>query len=131
MEHLGPAFVRAVLDALPYAIFVVDSETGKIVAGTPRVAQVFGYWPQELIGRPVEDLVPVDLRNQHVEHRAGFTRTPSAREMGPGRRLLAQRKDGSTFRVEVGLGPIYHQLADLPAHLVVAIVRPLEENHGA
>jgi hypothetical protein len=67
---------------------------------------MFGYSRLELIGRPVEMLVPVQFRSAHVGYRRGFNTAPSTRSMGHGRELYAQRKDGSFCFVEIGLTPL-------------------------
>jgi len=64
---------------------------------------MFGYDPGELIGRPVETLVPVGLQASHRSHRAAYAQASTARPMGTGMRLVGLRKDGATFPVEIRL----------------------------
>ena len=79
---------------------------GKMVMVNAEIENQFGYSRGELIGQPVEMLVPERLRTQHVRHRHDFTPTPESRRMGAGRDLFGRRKDGTEFPVEVGLNPI-------------------------
>ena len=67
---------------------------------------MFGYEHAELIGRPVESLVTVDLQAAHRGHRAAYAQAPRARPMGAGARLVALRKDGTTFPAEISLSPV-------------------------
>jgi two-component system, cell cycle sensor histidine kinase and response regulator CckA len=96
---------RTVLESAPDPILGVDGD-GSIVFASPRVRTVLGYEPDELVGRPIEMLVPERLRGDHVGHRAAFARSPSTRSMGGGRELFAQRKDGAEIPVEVSLGVV-------------------------
>ena len=97
---------RIVLDAAPNAMIMVDS-TGVISFANAPAATVFGYSLTELIGRPVETLIPERFRDRHVGYRKDFHSAPSSRAMGAGRDLFGRRKDGSEFPVEVGLNPIH------------------------
>ncbi len=95
----------AVLDASPNAIIAVDPE-GQIVYANPQVVRTFGYALDEVIGQPVEVLLPARVTEQHVRHRTGFIRHPTARPMGIGLDLAGRRKDGSEFPVEISLSPL-------------------------
>jgi PAS domain S-box-containing protein len=68
--------------------------------------KLFGYSNEELLGQPVEMLLPERLRKQHPAHRARFFASPQARPMGAGQVLYARRKDGNEFPVEIGLNPV-------------------------
>jgi PAS domain S-box-containing protein len=96
---------EGVLDAVPTAIVVVD-ESGRIVHTNAHVEAVFGYAQAELEGQLVEVLVPADQRHGHEGFRASYLHAPTTRAMGQGREVSAVRKDGTTFRVEVGLAAI-------------------------
>jgi PAS domain S-box-containing protein len=87
---------------------VVDHR-GVIQLANAQTETVFGYRREELVGQPVEMLVPEAVRPGHAELRAAFHAAPSTREMGVGQELNALRKDRSVFPVEIGLSP-------LPAH---------------
>ena len=67
---------------------------------------MFGYSRIEMVGQPVELLLPLRFREQHVMYRKGYTAAPSMRSMGHGRELFARRRDGSEFPVEIGLNPL-------------------------
>src|SRR5207237_5429227 len=96
---------RLVIYAAPNAMIMVDS-AGVISFANAPAATVFGYSLSELIGRPIETLIPERFRDRHAGYRKGFHSEPSSRAMGAGRDLFGRRKDGSEFPVEVGLNPI-------------------------
>lgn len=99
------ALFEMTIEASPSGMLVVD-EAGEIVLVNGEAERLFGYAREELLGEQIEMLVPDDVRGSHPELRKGFQRDPAARAMGTGRSLYAQRKDGTTFPVEVGLNPI-------------------------
>src|SRR5438128_12296733 len=92
---------RLAVEASPSGIVLVDEE-GRIVLVNSQTETLFSYTREELIGQPVERLVPERLRAAHPGHRAEFLRAPRARAMGAGRELFARRKDGTEFPVEIG-----------------------------
>jgi PAS domain S-box-containing protein len=100
-------FFRSVLELAPDGLMVVD-EKGLIQLANAQSEELFGYTREELIGQPVEMLVPDDVRPGHPALREGYHREPShgARRMGSGRKLSARRRDGSLFPVEIGLSPL-------------------------
>ena len=67
---------------------------------------MFGYSRIELIGQPVEILVPERLREHHVAYRRGYNAASSMRSMGHGRELYGKRRNGSEIPVEIGLSPL-------------------------
>lgn len=89
----------------PNAMVVVDS-TGIIVAVNSAAEQIFGYDPDQLVGEPVEILLPARYRTAHRLMRRRHMSNPEPRLMGSGRELKGLRKDGSEFDVEVGLNPV-------------------------
>jgi PAS domain S-box-containing protein len=97
-------FVLAV-EASPSGILMVDA-AGAIVLVNAETERMFGYRREELIGQPIEMLVPLGLRATHLRERSEFVARPETRRMGAGRDLFGLRKDGSRFPVEVGLNPI-------------------------
>jgi two-component system, cell cycle sensor histidine kinase and response regulator CckA len=94
-----------VLDASPNAIIAIDADA-RIVYTNPQVANKFGYGVGELVGQPVEKLLPVRVIDRHVDHRKAFIANPVARPMGIGRDLAGRRRDGTEFPVEISLSPI-------------------------
>ena len=80
--------------------------SGTVALANLRLEEMLGYQHGELIGRPVESLVPADLRAAHRGHRAAYAQEPRARPMGAGARLVALRKDGTTFPAEISLSPV-------------------------
>jgi PAS domain S-box-containing protein len=93
------------LDAAPDAMVIVDT-AGTIVMANAHAARLFGFEDGTLVGQAVEILVPERFRKSHLNHRAAFFRTPSARPMGAGLELFGLRKDGSEFPVEIALSPV-------------------------
>src|SRR5450432_1574185 len=82
---------------------VVTNSKGNIILINPSACVMFGYNPEELIGQKVEVLLPRNIREGHVNLREGFYHDPRNRVMGHNRDLLAGRKDGKTFPVEISL----------------------------
>lgn len=95
---------RLVVEAAPSAMIIINSH-GLIEMMNAQAERVFGYTRVELLGRPIDVLVPERFRGHHPALRQSF-RGDSARPMGAGRDLYALRKDGSEFPVEIGLNPI-------------------------
>jgi PAS domain S-box-containing protein len=109
---------KTLLDLAPDATVVVDAN-GMIVFANSQLEQTFGHAPNELVGQPVEMLLPGRFRAKHGDHRARFAARPKLRPMGEGLQLFGQHKDGREFPVEISLSPV--QTAD--GALVVAAVR--------
>ncbi len=96
---------RRVVEYAPNAMILVDAK-GLIEMVNAETKKVFGYARDELLGQPVDVLVPDRFRHHHAGLRNSFIAAPGPRPMGPGRDLYALRKDGSEFPVEIGLNPI-------------------------
>lgn len=96
---------RGVLENASIAIIIV-SDLGEIRMINQRVDEMFGYAREELIGQPVEMLVPRRYREVHQRHRGKYIEAPRPRMMGAGLELYARRKDGTEFPVEIGLSTI-------------------------
>ena len=104
------------------AVVAVDA-AGIVVLASPAVKALFGFDPDELVGQPVEVLVPENLRSIHEGHRSAFARSGSPRPMGVGLELTGRRRDGSLFPIDVSLVPF----SAGEARLVGAFVRDATE----
>ncbi len=113
---------RAVFEAAPDGIVVVN-DRGTIVEVNPRAQAQFGYTSEELVGQPVETLVPEAHRGSHAGQRGGFHGNPSLRPMGIGLVLSGRGKNGSEFPVDISLSPGHAGEQDL----VIAVVRDVTE----
>jgi PAS domain S-box-containing protein len=100
-EQKFPGF----LEAAPDAVVIVNQE-GQIVLANAQTEKLFGWKRDELLGQPVECLVPAELRDAHAEHRDRFFANPRPRMMGADLGLFGLRKDGTQFPVEIGLSPL-------------------------
>ncbi|HXF52237.1 MAG TPA: PAS domain S-box protein [Dehalococcoidia bacterium] len=119
---VGDATFRSLLESAPDAIVIVDP-SGRIVIVNRQAERLFGYSRDELVGQPVELLVPQALREAHEAHRRGYMERPATRPMGIGLELSARRRDGSEVPVEISLSPL--ETAD--GLLVTSIIRDISE----
>lgn len=97
--------MRQIIEAAPNGIVMVN-EVGVMEIVNRQAEHIFGYDRAELLGQPVEKLIPAPSVNHHPQHRADFFSRPAPRAMGAGRDLFGLRKDGKEFPVEIGLAPI-------------------------
>jgi PAS domain S-box-containing protein len=97
---------RGLLETLPDAIVIVNG-TGRIVLVNLQAEELFGYSREELLGRPVEILLPTRFRERHVAYRTRYLAGPKTRPMGAGVALYASRKNGTEFPVEISLSPLH------------------------
>jgi PAS domain S-box-containing protein len=104
-EQASEAKFRGLLEAAPDALVIIG-EDGRIELVNGQAEYLFGYTRDELLGRPVEMLIPQRYRAQHPAYRAGYGRDPHSRPMGAGLELYAVRKDGSEFPAEISLSPM-------------------------
>jgi PAS domain S-box-containing protein len=96
---------QKMVEAAPCGMVMIEPR-GRIVLVNPQMETMFGYARVELIGAPLEMLIPERFRATHGSHRHAFAAAPTIRQMGVGRDLTARRKDGSEFPVEIGLNPV-------------------------
>ncbi|MDD1627880.1 MAG: PAS domain S-box protein [Methylococcaceae bacterium] len=96
---------RQAVESAPYAIVMVN-ESGTIEMVNSQTETFFGYSRHELMGQPVEMLVPERFRSAHIGYRQAYLAAPVSRSMGVGRDLYGLRKDGTEFPVEIGLSLI-------------------------
>ena len=96
---------RQVVESAPNGMLMIDPQ-GTITMVNKQVEAMFGYSREELLGQPVELLIPQRFRLNHPRHRTGYFSAPASRAMGVGRELFGLHKDGTEFPVELGLNPI-------------------------
>ncbi len=109
------------LEESPDAVIIID-KTSSINFASSRVEAMFGYLPDELVGKPLGILIPERYRDIHAGHLDRFMINPAPRMMGVGLELRARRKDGSVLQVEISLSP--HRTPD--GLVVVAAIRDVE-----
>ncbi|MFL1897798.1 PAS domain S-box protein [Streptomyces tauricus] len=117
---------RALLEAAPDAMVIVD-DAGVIRLVNAQTEALFGYPRSELLGRPVEILVPQRFRAQHPGHRLGYSSNQQVRPMGADLELSGLRRDGAEFPVEISISPL--QTPD--GLLISAAVRDVSERKAA
>jgi anti-anti-sigma factor len=121
--EITPAMLWGLIDALDDGV-ILSGDDGVLVLANRRADDMFGYRPGELIGQPVESLVPGDLRAEHIAQRAEYARDPVARPMGSRLRLAGQRQDGSTFPARVALSPV----ATATGRFILAVIRDITDD---
>jgi PAS domain S-box-containing protein len=97
--------LRILLETATQGIVSVDAR-GTIVSANPAFEMMFGWAPGELIGEPIDRLLPSEFRDIHARHRTVYFAEPHPRMMGGGLSLVGERKNGSTFPIEVSLNHI-------------------------
>ncbi|MEP7034410.1 MAG: EAL domain-containing protein [Actinomycetota bacterium] len=115
-----PANFEILLEAMPEALVGVD-QTGAIQFVNRHAESLFGYGRGDLVGQPLETLVPASLRTAHLRLRAGYSQDPRTRLMGTDLKLHGRRRDGSEFPVDVSIA--HADTGD--GSLVIAAVRDL------
>lgn len=118
--------IELVLAVIPDAAVIVDM-SGDIVATNEYAGKLFGYADDELVGRPVETLIPERLRHGHRHERTVYSAAPRQRAMGVGLELAGRRRDGTEFPVDISLAP----MTGYEHHLVVAAIRDATERYAA
>ncbi|MCQ4163495.1 sensor domain-containing diguanylate cyclase [Tahibacter harae] len=112
MFDILPDDMREVLEALPLALVGVDAR-GIVLFANREAENLFGYGADELLGKPIENLVPEPVRTRHAQARTDYQRAPVTRRMGESRELAAQRRDGSSFPVAVLLKSLKSRQGDV------------------
>lgn len=120
------AQLRAIFEHSPDAIIGTDPQ-GRIVEVNEQVEKFFGYGRRELVGKPIEMLMPARFRDKHGNYRADYQSASRTRPMGTSLELVGLRKDGKEFPVDIMLSPV-----DTPAgKMVLSVIRDLSEKKRA
>ncbi len=109
-----------VIEASPYGKLLVDAQ-GIIQMVNPSLLKLFGYTQEELLGKPMDILLPERYRANHENLRAGYMQKPSLRPMGLGRDLTGRHKNGTEIPVEIGLSPVESDTGNLTLAVVTDI----------
>jgi diguanylate cyclase (GGDEF)-like protein/PAS domain S-box-containing protein len=113
---------QQLLNAAPDAILTTDAE-GRVLVANQQAEVIFGYRQDELIGQPVEMLIPAAMRKRHESLRDGYSAQPYSRPMGKFVATVGQRKDGSHLSLDIALSPFKSD----EGLLVTAIIRDVSE----
>ncbi|MGK0299139.1 MAG: PAS domain S-box-containing protein, partial [Gammaproteobacteria bacterium] len=112
--------INKLIESMPDPLVIIN-QSGEIVMANHQLTNIFGYQKNELLGKKIEVLLPDNIRKGHVALRDDYFVTPTIRVMGESSNLVALRKNGDIFPVEVSLSPIE---AD-GEQLVVAVARDI------
>src|SRR6185437_14113436 len=112
MYTIPSGLARSALEAAPDAMIIIDG-SGAIRFANRQVSSLFGYAHDEVVGKPVELLMPERFHAHHIEHRDQYLGNVRIRPMGAGLQLFGRRKDGTEFPVEISLSPIEHEQGTL------------------
>ena len=123
-KHAEDRF-RSALQASPNAMIMAD-ESGTIVLTNTEADTLFGYADTSLLGKSISELIPVRLRGQHALYFQTYLENTAERKIGEGRELFALHRDGSEFRIEIGLTPIFKEEGRYILASIVDITSQLE-----
>lgn len=112
--------LRSIFEHAPDSMIVVSAQ-GKIERVNSQVERMFGYAPDELIGRDLGVLMPARFRKIHGEHQKSFMKTPHIRQMGSDLELFALRKNGTEFPADIILSPVESESGTI----VIAVMRDI------
>jgi two-component system sensor kinase FixL len=118
--------LRSILETVPDAMIVID-ETGLVESFSPSAVRLFGYAPDEVIGRNVSILMPSPYRERHDAYIGRYLATGERRIIGIGRVVAGLRKDGSTFPMELSVGELFAE----GRRLFTGFVRDLTDSRKA
>ena len=117
---------RGLLESAPDAMVITDRR-GQIILTNRQSEELFGYCRDELLGEPVEKLIPNHLRGRHEQHLSEYSRQPHARAMGEETDLYGLHKDGTEIPVEISLSPLETE----EGLLIIAAVRDVSRRRKA
>jgi anti-anti-sigma factor len=120
------AMVWQLVNALQDGVALAD-DNGAVALANTRLEQMFGYQHAELLGQPIEVLLPVDLEATRGSHRASQALAPRTRLMGAGARLVGLRKDGTTFPAEISVSSV----TTAAGHFAVIVIRDITQTRRA
>ncbi len=123
---LEDSVFRQLIESAPDAIIVVDGD-GQMILVNEETERLFGYAQREMIGRPIEVLVPSHLRAAHNTDRSAYLQRAHPRPMGAGLTLMARHKDGHEIPVEISLSPV----ESTHGRIVAAMVRNITDRRRA
>ncbi len=89
-----------------FAVAVVKTEEGLICDANEQLLALSGYTREELVGQPLDTLIPERFREKHRDHVREYSQVPEPRPMGPDRQVVLRQKSGQDVDVWVGLSPI-------------------------
>lgn len=113
---------KVLFNTIGEGLIIVDKQ-GKIILANPRSYDLFGYQEGDLVGLPVDNLLPDSFRSDHAAHRENYQKHPKKRRMGQNMNLKAQRQNGDQFDVEISLNH-FQQDQDM---FVVAMITDISE----
>lgn len=99
-------YADLIIESMPEAIIIANA-SGEILRANSQLFTLFGYEPEELLGQPIEILVPKKFHSVHLAHRTGYMAEQVSRPMGAGKDLYGLRKNGSEVPVEIGLNIVH------------------------
>lgn len=114
--------IRHLLEVMPDAVLVVDPE-GRILEANALAGELFAAPVAELLGLPVEALIPGRLEELHQSHRRDYQRAPRQRRMGSGLEITARRRDGTEIPVDISLGPVETD----EGRVIITMIRDIAE----
>ncbi len=103
--RLSPTTLELLLNSAPVAIVAVN-DLGEVVFSNARLEELFGYTHDEIMGMPLESLMPERFIDEHKVHRERYSSHPHSRAMGSGMDLCGRRKNGVEFPIEAGLSHV-------------------------
>ncbi len=118
--------LQTLLESMPDGVLAVNAE-GNIIVANAQTETLFGYPREELLGQPIEMLLPERNRAIHPRHRDGYLAAPKTRSMGSGLELYARQKDGSEFPVDISLSAVETE----QGRMAISVIRDITERKRA